>query len=273
MDFYTYIWRDACGLPFYVGKGKGKRAYDTTTRSADFKEVYAHGGCTVEIADWFIHESQAHAHEVELIELYGRRVFGGLLVNKTDGGEGATGSVRSAETRAKISAAHVGKVISPETRAKMLGNTNMLGKLHSVETRAKIGAAHRGRRKSEEQRSKQSAAMLGRTPTEDHRGKLSSANRFAGPRIGLKGAFFETRRQKWFAQIRVDGKQRYLGSFETAEEAARAYDAAAIAAWGVGNCYLNFPTSVIGEAACIDPSRYQVRPNTEDARLAQTAEQ
>lgn len=249
MEFYTYIWRDAAGVPFYVGKGKGKRAYDTTTRSAEFKEVHARGGCTVEIADWFIHESQAHAHEVELIGLHGRRVFGGTLVNKTEGGEGAAGAVRSAETRAKISSAHVGKVISAETRAKMIGNTNMLGKVHGAETRAKIGAAHRGRQKSEEQRSKQSAAMRGRSPTEDQREKLSSASRFAGPRIGLKGAFFETRRQNWFAQIRVDGKQRYIGSFETAEDAARAYDAAAVGAWGVGNCYLNFPAGVTEVAA------------------------
>jgi hypothetical protein len=32
---------------------------------------------------------------------------------------------------------------------------------------------------------------------------------------------------KWRAQIDVNGKKQFLGAFETAEEAARAYDAAA----------------------------------------------
>ncbi|TIV38948.1 MAG: hypothetical protein E5V91_12445 [Mesorhizobium sp.] len=98
--YYTYVWRDANGVPFYIGKGKGRRAQNTTMRSEDFKSVHAQGCCTVEIVDWFIHESQAHACEVELIERYGRREFGGLLVNKTDGGDGVSNP--SAETRAKL---------------------------------------------------------------------------------------------------------------------------------------------------------------------------
>ncbi len=36
---------------------------------------------------------------------------------------------------------------------------------------------------------------------------------------------------------------KYLGRHATAEDAALAYDRAAIAAWGYGNCYLNFPAA------------------------------
>lgn len=42
------------------------------------------------------------------------------------------------------------------------------------------------------------------------------------------------------AQICIRRKRTYLGHFSAPEAAARAYDAAAYAAWGT-DCYLNFP--------------------------------
>ena len=48
------------------------------------------------------------------------------------------------------------------------------------------------------------------------------------------------RRRPWLAQIFIDGKNRNLGSFSDEESAARARDAAAIAAWGE-YAWLNFP--------------------------------
>lgn len=62
----------------------------------------------------------------------------------------------------------------------------------------------------------------------------------AGPWRGRKyrGAFQEAGR--WRSRIQVDGKRVSLGSFTTEEEAARAWDAAAIEAWG-DYARLNFP--------------------------------
>lgn len=42
-------------------------------------------------------------------------------------------------------------------------------------------------------------------------------------RSGLFGAAWDKARNKWQASIRVDGKRRYLGRFETAEDASAAY--------------------------------------------------
>lgn len=119
LGYYVYVWLHANGQPFYVGKGKGNRAYDLYDRSTEFQEAHSQGGCTVEIADWFIHESQALAYEVELIALYGRRDHGGVLVNKTDGGDGCAGHIKSPETIEKWRAKNVGRKNSADVIAKM----------------------------------------------------------------------------------------------------------------------------------------------------------
>jgi hypothetical protein len=47
-------------------------------------------------------------------------------------------------------------------------------------------------------------------------------------------------RPRWVAKIRIDGRAVSLGYFHDEEAAARAYDAAAVAAWGEYACP-NFP--------------------------------
>jgi HNH endonuclease len=49
---------------------------------------------------------------------------------------------------------------------------------------------------------------------------------------GLKGVSYSRSSRKWTAMIAVNGHQRCLGLFESVEEAARVYDAAAIQAFG-----------------------------------------
>lgn len=49
---------------------------------------------------------------------------------------------------------------------------------------------------------------------------------------GLKGVSLNQRRGKWYAMIRMNGKNRHLGSFSTKEEAHKAYQTAALAEFG-----------------------------------------
>lgn len=265
MEFYTYVWRDSAGVPFYVGKGKGKRSRSTTNRSKEFKQVYAQGGCTVEIVDWFIHESQAHAHEVELIERYGRRdIATGSLVNKTDGGEGASGIIltRSAEMRAKISASLTGKTLSEETRAKMSAASR--GRPKSAKHRANISAGKSN--PSTEKRERQSIAqraiwgdpairrrhsdlMLSSEISEARSMRLRHAGPKASNKSGFKGVSFNGEKGKWGAFMKAAGKcHKFLGWFADASEAALAYDRAAYAVWG-SDCYRNFPDKIGGNVA------------------------
>jgi hypothetical protein len=55
-----------------------------------------------------------------------------------------------------------------------------------------------------------------------------------------KGVYWRTSRQKWLVTLQAGGKRRQIGSFADEVEAARAYDKAALEAWGE-YATLNFP--------------------------------
>lgn len=96
-DFYVYLHKDPkTGIPFYVGRGKGKRAYDRTSRHKewhDFVETIG-GEFKVEIVERNLRESDAGEIEANLITKYGKKRDGvGPLVNWTDGGEDEMGNL------------------------------------------------------------------------------------------------------------------------------------------------------------------------------------
>jgi hypothetical protein len=69
------------------------------------------------------------------------------------------------------------------------------------------------------------------TPGQNGANRIADRRR-AGTSSQHKGVCWDKARGKWAAYIHVDGKTRGLGRFDDELDAARAYDTAAVAAWG-----------------------------------------
>jgi hypothetical protein len=111
--YYVYAYLRADGTPYYIGKGKDKRAYAKHSKNSatptDLSRVI--------FVEKNLTELGAVAIERRLIRWYGRKDLGtGILRNMTEGGEG--NSNPSAITRARLSAAGMGKTISAAARLK-----------------------------------------------------------------------------------------------------------------------------------------------------------
>jgi hypothetical protein len=161
--YYVYEHvRNDTGEVFYVGKGKGSRCHAVTGRNQHWHRVVAkHGFVALKVAET-LEEELAFLVEVERIDQLRR--LGVSLCNKTDGGEGASGAVRSPETLAKMSAWQVGRRLPQSTRDKLSkARSEYTGWNPSPETLAKMSQVHRGERN----------AMFGRKASEETRRKLS----------------------------------------------------------------------------------------------------
>jgi len=88
--YYVYLHCDRkTRIPFYVGKGKGRRAYDFVERQPEWHEKVKSlaGTFDVEIVENDLTEEAAYDLERELIRKHGKVADGtGTLLNVTDGG-------------------------------------------------------------------------------------------------------------------------------------------------------------------------------------------
>ena len=90
-SFYTYAFLRADGTPYYIGKGKGNRAW-----------VKRHKGVKpprdktrILVLKKNLTEEDAFKHEVYMIAVFGRKDLGtGILHNRTNGGDGCSGNVK-----------------------------------------------------------------------------------------------------------------------------------------------------------------------------------
>ena len=180
MYYYTYAYLREDKTPYYIGKGKGNRAYKKHRKGIGVPKDKSR----IIFLKQNLTEEQAFRHEIYMIAVFGRKDLGnGILHNRTDGGEGSSGWVPSEETRRKISEASK-------------GNTYMLGKTLSEETKRKMSDTRKGKTHSEETKKKQSEVKKGKTFSEEHRRNLSEAQKGKSLSEETRRKMSETRKGK-----------------------------------------------------------------------------
>jgi len=137
--FYTYAYLREDRTPYYIGKGKRSRVYSRWRNGLNppkdkSKIIFLKKNLT---------EEEAFRHEIYMIAVFGRKDLGtGILHNRTDGGDGASGHIHSQEAREKIRKSKIGK------------NNPFYKKTHTQEAREKIRIANKNKIISKETREK-----------------------------------------------------------------------------------------------------------------------
>lgn len=160
-DFYVYEHiRSDTGAVFYVGKGRGRRAWRLAERNQMHRRVVAklaRDGGSVEVRFVRTELPEPCALTLERLRIAALRAANVRLVNLTDGGEGSTG-------------------YKPTTETLRLMAEVQRGKKRTAETKALLSAAATGRRHTDETKRKLSEARAKQTFSEETRAKLSRAH-------------------------------------------------------------------------------------------------
>ena len=174
-NFYVYGYlravtseRGEAGTYYYIGKGRGNRAYSKHLSVPVPKDIDR----IVIIAD-NLTEEEAFKVEMQLISKYGRiNEETGILRNLTNGGEGISGYKFTDEQRARQS---VG-MNTPEAKAKHFAGRKKYFEDHP-EWNARHSAAVKKHYENPENRAKISAAVKKRMEDPENRAKLSAATK------------------------------------------------------------------------------------------------
>lgn len=148
---YEHIRLDTNAV-FYVGKGKGRRCFESRRRNLYWKRIVSKaGGFDVRVVVNGIDEELAFLAEQELILKL--KTQGISLANLTDGGEGVSGYSHTEETKSFLSETmrNTMKTYGQVVKERQLGEKNSAKK---PGVGNKISKALTGRKLSEETKSK-----------------------------------------------------------------------------------------------------------------------
>ena len=178
-NFYVYehwrLDRDEC---FYVGKGRGGRAYKMRDRNrfhtAIVQKIQRDGfAVEVKIVSFGLTEREAFSLEKERIAFW--RNAGADLANATNGGDGTSGLKMSDEAKGKMRIAKLGKKQTLEQIEKRVAP--LRGRKQPPEAIAQGAAKRRGKKLSADHKAKLSASHKGKVISEEARKNLSLANK------------------------------------------------------------------------------------------------
>jgi group I intron endonuclease len=158
-EFYVYVHKKPISNEiFYVGKGKGYRAFKKSGRNPYWNRIVKKYGFEVEIIKSGLTEKEAFQFEIDFIEN-----LKGKLCNLTTGGEGVSG-------------------FSPTLLSRQITGERYRGKQLSEEHKKNISLAQKGKKLTKAHKKKLSLAVKGRpshlkgtTLSESHKQKLSVA--------------------------------------------------------------------------------------------------
>lgn len=223
--FYVYVYRDPRPLkrhqPVYVGKGTGDRDishWSKGSHNKPFQDFISHlkqRGLVAPCERVFETkvETEAFAKEIELIALYGRRNTGvGTLFNLTDGGEGASGMIKTAEQkavdgkfsrehwqqpayRAKIVASQ--KVVQGTQEARAIKSENSAVAWANPETREKRQTGIKRGRSTAESKAKTSAQAKAQWGDPEYAAKQTANNQEIANRAEVKAAKAAAAKALW----------------------------------------------------------------------------
>lgn len=114
MKYYTYTYLREDGTPYYIGKGKGNRAF------SKHNGFYPPPKERILFLKTHLTEKEAFKHEIYMIAIFGRKdLSSGILHNKTNGGDGCSGKIMTKKDIENRRKGRLGKPLSDSHKKKI----------------------------------------------------------------------------------------------------------------------------------------------------------
>lgn len=208
---YFYLREDL--TPYYVGMGRKQRPFAKHAHRQDKSDFKPQNKEQIKIVHENLSQEEAFALEIFYIKKYGKKCNGGILINLTDGGEGAE---HNEETKKKLSLMKTGTKASEETKRKM--SEKRKGKKMPPGSGKKAALTR--------------IANGNHIPSEETRRKMSETAIKSGKCKGSKNPAAR-------AIVAFDKNGTFIGQFETAREAAEKLN--------IGECWKHIPAVCKGQ--------------------------